>query len=182
MDSILLWQNQCYIRAVTWVTCRGACSCSHKNEHGSATGNIFACWGATSNMSRSSPWRDLCILLAHDVANKACTHHRVSERKDMWPTSRNRRWILAALDVLTRLAGEGRLKSLWDLKPIVIFTLVWKVRLDLYFCWWICPSSGLESNSEDAHFRSQGEGSQRCLGMSGYSQGAVFPPEVSATW
>lgn len=156
---------------MTW---RAVCSCSHKNEHGSATGNIFACWGATSNVSRSSPWRNLCILLAHDVANRACTHHRVSESKDMWPSSRNLRWILAALDILTRLAGEGKLKSLLDLKPIVVFTLVWKVRLDLNSCLWICPGSGLEPKPEDVRFHSQGEGSQTCLGMSSFSQGLFF--------
>lgn len=57
VDSILLQQNQCYIRSTTWVTWRAVCSCFHKNEHGRATGNIFAGWGVTSNGSRSSPWR-----------------------------------------------------------------------------------------------------------------------------
>lgn len=41
---------------------------------------------------------------------------------------------MAALDFLTRLAGEGKLKSLLDLKPIVVFMLVWKVSLDLNSC------------------------------------------------
>lgn len=49
---------------MTSVTWRAVCSCSHKNEHWSTTGSIFACWGATSRVSKSSQWRDLCTLLA----------------------------------------------------------------------------------------------------------------------
>lgn len=64
VDLILFQQNQCYVRAMTSVTWRAVCYCSHKNEHCSTTGSIFACWGATSKVSKSSPWRDLCTLLA----------------------------------------------------------------------------------------------------------------------
>lgn len=160
---------------MTWGTWRLVCSwkCCRKS---------FACWEAPSDVSRASPWGCSCILLAHDVANRACTHHRVSQSRDMRTSSRNLRWIFAALDILTRLAGEGKLKSLLDLKPVVIFTLVWKASLDLNSCLWIFPFSGQEPNPEDAHFHSQGEGSQMCLGTSDFSQEPVFPPELSATW
>lgn len=61
------------------------------SAHGNAAGSSFACWEAPSSGSRTSPWGYSCILLAYDVANRAHTHHRVSQSKDTRTSSRNLR-------------------------------------------------------------------------------------------